>query len=103
MYRGRARQMALAGAQMVLRRSNGDLARSEGVRNWAHGPVRAGSHRSILSIRRNADRPRTATPATGRALYEAMTRDELRQVAKAHGLTGYGRMNKEQLIEAVLA
>ena len=87
----------------MLRRSNGDLARSEGIRNWAHGPIQSGVHPSILSIRRNADRPRTAPPATGRALYEAMTRDELRGVAKAKGLTGYGRMNKEQLVKAVLS
>lgn len=32
----------------------------------------------------------------------ALTRDQLREVAKGHGLTGYGHYDKDQLIDAVL-
>ena len=87
----------------VLRKKSGDLARSEGNRNWTYGPL-FGRSRSILSIHADAARPRRDYGSTGGTPdFESMTRDGLRALAKEKGLSGYGKMNKAQLIEAVSA
>lgn len=85
---------------IVQRKPGGDLARTEGARNYPYGP-RPGARRSLASIHRDAARPRREYGGTPD--YEAMTRDGLRALAKEKGLSGYGRMNKAELIEAVSA
>ena len=81
--------------------AQGNVRRGEGRNNFQYGPQTTSP--SILAIRRKAERPRKYGACSTREKYEAMTRDELRAVAKEKGLTGYGKMNKEALIEAVLS
>lgn len=79
---------------------NGNAVRGEGRNNFPYGP-RPGARRSILTLHARLAKRAAAEPEP--VDYESMTRDGLRAVAKGKGLTGYGRMNKAELIAAVSA
>lgn len=70
----------------------GRVHRGEGRNNFGYG-ARPGASRSILN------RVRTRPEETPD--YEAMTRDQLRGVAKEQGHSGYGKMNKAELVALV--
>jgi hypothetical protein len=91
----------------------GDLPRNEGRRNFPYGP-QGGRHarKSLFNLGSNTyDKygaarlrggPDHSRDAAKRVLLTGMTRDELRAVCKAQNVTGYGKMNKAELVEAAL-
>lgn len=82
----------------LRRRSDGEIVRSGGPENYAYGPVT--TSKGVLTMHREAERPRRVYASTARSVadLEAMTRDELRALAKDRGLTGYGKLNKAGLV-----
>lgn len=98
-----ARTRLALGVTPILRRPNGDLARSEGHRNFQYG-AQPGTHPSILTLhKRVTDEDRTPTVSDQREFFEQFTRDELRAEAKAAGLSNYGRLNKAGLVDLLVA
>lgn len=90
------------GVQPVLRRPNGDLARSEGRRNYQYG-ARTNASPSILTLhKRVTDEDRTQTTQDRREFFEQFTRDQLRAEAKTAGLSNYGRLNKAGLVDLLV-
>ena len=86
----------------------GRARRGEGRNNFPYPGQRPGlMRRSVETLHKQAARPRRGYPdhtrdGERRVLLEAMTRDELRGVCKAQNVSGYGKMNKAQLVEAAL-
>lgn len=81
--------------------ARGRVRRGEGRNNFGYGPL-TGSV-GVLTLHKQAERRRKvygATPHTVADL-EAMTRDELRALAKERGLSGYGKLNKAGLVEVL--
>lgn len=104
----RAREYRNAGKNepVVHADGKGRVARGQGRNNFAYGPLTTST--SVLTLHKHAARPRRvyldhSRDAERRALLESKTRDELRAICKAQNVTGYGKMNKAQLIEAALA
>lgn len=80
------------------RAPNGELRRNEGRQNWPYGPTAKHSHTGVLALKRARERTRRDYTQPN---YDALTRDDLRALAKQRGLTGYGKMSKPQLIEVL--
>lgn len=79
------------------------IKRAEGPLNFPYG-ARPGASPSILNVHERGARQSLSGSITVPPLdYEQMTRDELRALAKHKGLTGYGKMNKAELVAAVSA
>lgn len=68
----------------------GALVRTEGRRNYPYG---SRGSRSLLTLHRRIEAERAAEPD-----YEALSRDDLRALAKERGLTGYSKLNKAGLV-----
>lgn len=100
-YRNASRKVREAIFAQPRYNRDGSLKRGEGHHNHPYG-ARPGASKSILRV--HADGARNKYPrATGviDPSLSGMTRDGLRRLAKARGLSGYGKMNKEQLIEVL--
>lgn len=96
----------------MLRKGDGDLARSEGARNYAYEP-RPGSSPSLLTLHKHAT---TSTSPSDlheltqliegfkldRDTLSQMTRDELRAEAKRLGIKGYSKLKKDELVTALV-
>lgn len=81
-----------AGSGPALRvNPDGTMRRGEGRNNFPYPRAGSGMRPSLIHFGTKPEEPD----------YAALTRDQLRAVAKERGLTGYGKMNKAQLIEAV--
>lgn len=79
------------------------VARTGGSFNFPYG-VRPGASKSILRVHEEGARQSLSGQISAPPLdYNAMTRDQLRDLAKHKGVEGWHKMNKKALIEAVSA
>lgn len=79
----------------------GNVHRGEGRNNFTYpGQTPGKMRKGVLTLHHEATRPRRTDKPSVEAL-EAMTRDELRALAKDRGLAGYGRLNKAGLVEVL--